>query len=261
MSYSNFYHHRLNQLLRQVRKLKQSSSVPHYYAVAVGRRVGIFRSWPSCKVQIDNIVNAKYCRFTNQYDALKYLETTPKEPPLYLQNKADVTKLTPVPNEEDEKDTTVVYTDGSCWRNGLSDACAAIGVYWPNSPERNVGSLLETGRQTSIRAELQAVIKALEQAAEANIRHLTIYTDSHFVIQTATVWIAKWKRNGWCCSNGSPVKNRQDMIELDQAMSKLDVIVWRPVSSHSGVKGNDEADRLANKAIANKMAEALEAEN
>lgn len=260
MSFKNFYNHRLYQLLRQIRKLKKTQDLPSFYAVAVGRRVGIFRTWASCKVQIDNIVNAKYSQFSNHCDALKYLEQTPKEPPLYAQSEKDVPKLSKVPQEEDEKHTTVVYTDGSCWRNGLSGACAAIGIYWPSAPEKNVGSLLETGRQTSVRAELQAVIKALEQAAEAKIRHLTIYTDSHFVIQAASIWLPKWKRNGWCCSNGSPVKNRQDMIELEQAMSKIDVIVWRAVSSHSGNKGNDEADRLANKAIADKMANKKEDE-
>ena len=84
-----------------------------------------------------------------------------------------------------------------------------------------------------------------------NINHLTIYTDSHFVIQTATHWLMNWCNNGWKTSSGKDVKNKQDLVELDGAIKGLKKVIWKHVPAHSGSKGNEEADRLANLAIAN----------
>lgn len=239
MSFNHFYRHPLPALIRQIRKIKRNNT-PKFYAVAVGRRVGIYRSWPSCKVQIDGIANAKYCKFSDHNDALQYIVDTPKENLIISQ------KIKPTISHVKR---SIVYTDGSCWRNGMDGACAGIGVFWPKFPEKNFSQKLD-GKQTSVRAEIYAVITALQQAYEMNIEHLTIYTDSHFIIQTATQWLKKWKDNGWKTYDGSPVKNKDDMLELDMAISRIPNIVWKAVSSHSGVHGNEQADKLANTAIA-----------
>lgn len=244
MSYSYFYRHPLPALIKQIRRIKRNN-VPKYYAVAVGRRVGIYRSWPSCKVQIDGISNAKYRRFVDHNEALQYLVETPKEPPMIVQPN--------VLNITSRAKRAIVYTDGSCWRNGMKDACAGIGVYWPGQPEVNVSAKL-AGRQTCVRAELYAAIYALRQASELGIEHLTIYTDSHFVIQCATRWLEKWKQNGWKTYSGGTVKNQDDMWLLDEAIGNVKRVVWKAVPAHTGIPGNEEADRLANAAIANHLA-------
>ncbi|XP_046919317.2 ribonuclease H1 [Dermatophagoides farinae] len=260
MSYGYFYHHALPSIIRQIRKIKKFHE-PKFYAVAVGRRVGIYRSWPSCKVQIDNISNAKYRRFDTHNEAIAYLEKTPIETPLPLQDHELLTKTTKFDHHHhhdddniemtslDSDSSSIVYIDGSCWRNGAPDACAGIGIYWPGSPEQNQ-SLTIDGRQTSIRAEIWAAIYALRQAKQLGLNEIIIYSDSHFVIQTATVWLYKWKRNCWMTSSGSEVKNRYDMMALDESIRQMKKVIWRSVPGHSGVPGNEEADRLANAAIA-----------
>lgn len=239
MSFASFYKGGLPSLIRQVKKIKRGN-VPKFYAVAVGRRTGIYRSWPSCKVQVDGIANAKYRRFDDHLEAMKYIEKTSQEIPLAVQNYS----LKGVGAKHD-----VVYTDGSCWRNGMEDARAGIGVFWPNGTDKNISKMLP-GKATSIRAELLAVTTALKMAKKRNVNCLTIYTDSHFVIQTATVWLRKWKENGWKTSSGETVKNKEDMVNLDRAIGMLDRVIWRNVSAHTGIKGNEEADSLANNAIA-----------
>ncbi|KAK4705755.1 ribonuclease HI, partial [Phenoliferia sp. Uapishka_3] len=65
-------------------------------------------------------------------------------------------------------------------------------------------------------------------------------------------WIPGWKRRGWRNAKGDPVANR-DLIEYILALLKCrksksptSRITFEKVRAHSGIDGNEEADRLAN---------------
>ena len=38
-----------------------------------------------------------------------------------------------------------------------------------------------------------------------------------------TEWVSQWKRNGWLTSQAKPVKNKDDIVQLDSACQKIDV--------------------------------------
>ena len=60
--------------------------------------------------------------------------------------------------------TAFVYTDGSCLSNGIKGvARGGIGVYWGEESEYNISRKIENGKQTNGRAELLAILAALEQ--------------------------------------------------------------------------------------------------
>lgn len=140
-------------------------------------------------------------------------------------------------------DAVVVYTDGGCTRNGQKGAKAGIGVYWgPNHP-LNVADPLD-GRQTNQRAEIQAACKALELAKENSIQKLVLYTDSMFTINGVTSWVKTWKLNGWRLKSGGPITNKDEFMKLDRLNAEVEV-VWLHVPGHSGIRGNEEADRLS----------------
>lgn len=83
------------------------------------------------------------------------------------------------------------------------------------------------GRATNNMAEIQAVTVAAKQARKAGIKKLKISTDSQFLINCVTMWMSKWKRNGWKTAKGEPVINKTELIEMEQALAPLDVIyVW-----------------------------------
>lgn len=46
------------------------------YAVAVGRKKGLYNSWSECKEQVDGFPNAKYKGFDSEQEASAYLKTT-----------------------------------------------------------------------------------------------------------------------------------------------------------------------------------------
>lgn len=50
-----------------------------------------------------------------------------------------------------------------------------------------------------------------------------LHTDSQFLISCITVWIHKWKRNGWKLSDGGLVKNKEDLTALVEALQDMSV--------------------------------------
>ena len=135
-----------------------------------------------------------------------------------------------------------VYTDGACRGNpgpGGWGARLENGEYlkelWGGEPDT-----------TNNRMELSAVIESvsvLNRACE-----ITIVTDSKYVMQGVTEWMANWKRRGWLTAAKKPVKNKDLWERLDSALQGHDVH-WRWVKGHAGDPGNERADELANRGI------------
>lgn len=96
---------------------------------------------------------------------------------------------------------------------------------------------------TNNRMELLAAIEAL--CALSRPARVTLYTDSTYVKNGITQWIANWRRRGWRTSARKPVKNQDLWQALDAATQRHDVH-WRWVKGHSGDPGNERADALAN---------------
>ncbi|KAG8257360.1 Ribonuclease H1 [Homalodisca vitripennis] len=108
----------------------------------------------------------------------------------------------------------------------------------------NVAGPVE-GTPTNNNAEIQAATRAIQQARLAGVRRLNIHTDSQFMISCITEWIKKWKRNNWMTTNGGQVKNKEQLIILDEAIKTLDAVKWTHVRGHTGHEGNECADALA----------------
>ncbi|KAK6380703.1 hypothetical protein LTS17_004903 [Exophiala oligosperma] len=112
---------------------------------------------------------------------------------------------------------------------------------------RNVSEALKGSKQTNQRAELTAILRALNIAPLH--REITIYTDSKYSIDCVTNWYKNWKKNNWTNSKGKPVENKdlvveiRDKIEEREQFSKGTYFVW--VKGHSDNPGNIAADRLA----------------
>ena len=94
--------------------------------------------------------------------------------------------------------------------------------------------------------ELTAVIEGLQ--ALSRPCKVELLTDSKYVMQGMQEWIGQWKQNGWKTAAKKPVKNVDLWQQLDHQAQRHE-ITWQWVKGHSGVDGNELADRLANQAI------------
>jgi ribonuclease HI len=100
---------------------------------------------------------------------------------------------------------------------------------------------------TNNRMELMAAIQALG-ALKRSCR-VRLSTDSVYVRDGITKWINGWQRNGWRTASKQPVKNADLWMALLEAAAPHKV-EWLWVKGHAGHPENEEADRLANEAIA-----------
>lgn len=137
----------------------------------------------------------------------------------------------------------VVYTDGACKGNPGPGGWGAILEYRGRKREHS-GAERDT---TNNRMELMAAIRALEALKEPCV--VQLYTDSNYLRQGITQWLAQWKRRGWKTAARKPVKNQDLWQRLDSATARHQVH-WHWVRGHSGNAGNEAADALANRAIA-----------
>ena len=124
-----------------------------------------------------------------------------------------------------------VYVDGACTRNGKQGARAGSGVYFGSEDPRN-SSFKVPGKQTNQRAEVWAIIQALDLCPD---RPLRIYTDSVYAWKGAT---RQWH-----------MKQNLDLFEPLWEKLKGRVIDWKVIRGHTGIVGNEAADKLAKQGI------------
>lgn len=135
-----------------------------------------------------------------------------------------------------------IFTDGACRGNPGPGGWAALLRF--GDRERMI-----SGAQpltTNNRMELQGAIEGL--AALKRRCRVCLTTDSQYVRQGITLWLAKWKANGWKTASKQPVKNQDLWMRLDTVTGGHEVD-WKWVKGHSGHVENERADVAANEAI------------
>jgi ribonuclease HI len=131
-----------------------------------------------------------------------------------------------------------IHTDGSCLGNPGPGGWAAVLRYQGRERELSGGEALTTNN----RMELMGAIMALEALSEPC--RIVLHTDSQYVRQGITEWMANWVRRNWKTSGGDPVKNR-DLWERLHAANQRHKVDWRWVKGHSGNPDNERVDVLA----------------
>lgn len=229
--------------------------------MAVGNPTGIFRDWNEAALSIKGVKGPKYRKFSTRSEAVAYIkehgdqdtiealgETAQPSDKLGKRVKTSAAPPGAAPETTStSNDILNIYTDGSSLSNGKVGARAGVGVYFGDDDPRNVAEPLDGDLQTNQRAELQAMVRALEIApANQNVR---ILTDSKYSINCVTQWATGWKKKGWKTAQGEEVKN-QDLIRavLDNMKLREDAgahTYFQWVRGHASDKGNIAADRLA----------------
>jgi ribonuclease HI len=135
-----------------------------------------------------------------------------------------------------------IYTDGACSGNPGPGGWGAI-LRWNGSGKELSGGEHDT---TNNRMELMAAIVALESLTRPV--PVRVHTDSQYVKDGITQWIAGWKKNGWKTAARKPVKNEDLWRRLDAAQAGHNV-TWHWIRGHDGHPENERADALARAAI------------
>ncbi|MDT8370913.1 MAG: ribonuclease HI [Gammaproteobacteria bacterium] len=135
-------------------------------------------------------------------------------------------------------DEVKIFSDGACSGNPGPGGWGAILQAKGTEKELSGGEK----NSTNNRMEMMAVIAALE--AIKRPCHVTVTTDSQYVMKGMLEWLPGWKKRGWKTASKQPVKNVDLWQRLDQAAlpHKLE---WEWVRGHQGHPENERADELA----------------
>ncbi|MBA4146604.1 MAG: ribonuclease HI [Verrucomicrobia bacterium] len=135
-----------------------------------------------------------------------------------------------------------IHTDGACQGNPGPGGWAAVLQYGAHRKEISGGDPATTNN----RMELQAAISALAAVKEAC--EIELFTDSEYLKNGITAWVAGWKRRGWRTTDKKPVKNEDLWRQLD-ALATTHQIQWKWLKGHAGHRENERCDVLAVAAI------------
>lgn len=135
-----------------------------------------------------------------------------------------------------------LFTDGACSGNPGPGGWGALLRYGKHEKELSGGE----PKTTNNRMEMTAVIEGL--AAVKGRCHVTVHTDSKYVMDGVTSYLEGWKARGWKTSSKKDVKNIDLWQKLDALLGGHKV-EWVWVKGHSGHTENERVDSLARASI------------
>lgn len=148
----------------------------------------------------------------------------------------------------DKSENVVIYTDGGCHGNPGPGGWGVVVIADGEAKEASGGEKLTTNN----RMELTAAITALSIVSNTpsfSGRKIEINTDSQYVKNGITGWVAGWKKNGWKTSAKKDVLNKDLWEKLDELNTSVKPL-WKWVKGHAGVEFNERCDQLCQEEIA-----------
>lgn len=192
-----------------------------YYAVKIGKVPGIYDSWEECQANVLGISGAIFKSFRSLEEAEIFINESNKKSDLDNQNNENY-----------------AFVDGSF--NKKTNTYGYGGFIVINGEKiilNGSGNKVAMAAMRNVAGEILGCMAAVEVALVKGLKNLTIYYDYLGIEMWAT---GKWKRN-----------KLETTVYHDYMQSVKDEIDIKfvHVKGHTGVAGNEEADKMAKKAV------------
>lgn len=206
-----------------------------YYAVKKGKIEGIFDSWPECQKQIKGVSGAIYKGFATLEEAESYLSEDGNST---VEKQDTVCKG----NEDERMDPIfhlTAYVDGSYDHEigRYSFGCVIITPLGEEIRESGSNNDPASIQLRNVAGEMLGAMYAIKWAINNGYKSIDLYYDYE--------GIEKWATHDWKARNPLTAKYAEFM---DESAKKLSIRFFKVVA-HTGVKYNEEVDRLAKKAL------------
>ena len=208
-----------------------------YYAIAAGRRPGIYDNWPAAQAQVTGYQGAKFKGFPTRAAAEAWMKN-----PTYGQTPTKTTRQAgpSIADTSPRNGEVTIYTDGGARYNPGPGGYGIVQIYNGARKELSGGYKLTTNN----RMELMGCIVALREL-EHRDKPVTLYSDSSYVVNGIVKgWAKSWRKRGWIKSDKKPAVNPDLWAELLDLVEELN-ITFKWVKGHAGHPMNERCDELA----------------